>query len=248
MVQKVKKYSADARNEGSSEVVIGESQFLGQRYQPEDPVANFIARYYNIILVIVALALIAWFGTRYYQQQNLNVSKAGGEILASVQSAFEDVSNIAADSTSNEDKAKREQALRSLKGGIKSLSEAVAPYPQMAEYYQAISQLELGEIKPSNVKFIFNSGYAAGDQRFFQELQDLTVAKYLLDLDLVAGKKALQQLVDKGEFVAAAAVSVLARLATTAEEKQSALKQIAALSKRQPEVAGQLETIKKSLQ
>ena len=246
MAQKVQKQAAGSRNQGSSEVVEDASLF-GQRLEVEDPVARFIAANYNRILLLVTVGLIAWFGVRYYNQQNLKVAKAGADVLASVQTALEDVINTPA-AGSEEDQKKRSQALLSVEGGVKSLQETIQPYPQLAEFYSTVAGLESGKQKASAVKFHFTNGYSQGDIRFIEEMSDLTAAKYLLDEDLVAGKKALTSIMEKTTYAAAAAAGVLTKLAEKPEEKKELLKRFDDLAKRQPQVAAQLENFRKELE
>jgi hypothetical protein len=246
MAQKVQKQAAGTRNQGSSEVVE-DASFLGQRLEVEDPVARFIAANYNRILVLVTVGLIAWFGVGYYKKQNLQVSKAGGDVLASVQAALEDVINNPAEGSEDEQK-KRSQALLSLEGGVKSLQQTIQPYPALAGLYSNVAGLESGKVKASAVKFYFTNGYSQGDVRFVEEMSDLAAAKYLLDEDLAAGKKALTALMEKTNYAAAAAAGVLTKLAEKPEEKKDLLKRFDDLAKRQPQIAGQLENFRKELE
>jgi hypothetical protein len=247
MAQKVQKHLDQVKNHGSSEVVTDDTQFLGQPVEIEDPVARFIAANYNLILGLVIAGLIGWFGYGYYSKQNLQIRRSGGDTLATVQAALEELETLDLASQDEEVKKKIETAKLKVDGGVKSLGKAIEPYPQMAQIYAALADLRSGTKKADQVKFFYEQGYATGEARLVQELQDLLVSKYLLDQDLEKGRFALVKLAEQGSYVAPAAISTLAKISETEEQRSAALKLADAVAARQPESAALLEEVRTAL-
>ena len=247
MAQKVQKKVDPIKNHGSSEVVTDDTQFLGQHVEIEDPVARFIAANYNLILGVVIAGLVGWFGYGYYAKQNMQIRRSGGDALATVQAAIEELDALDLSSQEEETKKKIKTAKLKVDGGVKSLGKAIEPYPQMAQVYAALADLRSGTKKADQIKFFYEQGYATGEPRLVQELQDLLVSKYLLDQDLEKGRSALVKLAEMGSYVAPAAISTLAKISETEEQRAAVLKLADAVAARQPESAAVLEEVQTTL-
>jgi hypothetical protein len=128
-----------------------------------------------------------------------------------------------------------------------SLQQAVKPYPEVARLYETLEIVSSGRVAELAAVQINLPQSATADMegRLVTELQGLIIAKSLADHPEFRsnGIALLKTLVNRGNVVCVAALSSLAGLVTTDQEKAEVLAMIPAIIQQQPWQQAELDKV-----
>lgn len=235
---------------------------LDQSTPSEDPLVQFLGKYWRVLVALVALYGLVWYGQIVYRQAQSRRAERASEGLASVRESYEQLisaqeSLIAAqrggakDDATKADVEKRETELKdaqlrrdearsSLGERLKILSDQGGAFARMASVYETLSRTAIGE-KGADIEQVsateWNGLNPNKAERALAEARAYLSAKALLTKPETqqAAVSGLTSLAREGAYLNAAAAISLATVAASAEEKVSARETLKAVRAAHPE-------------
>lgn len=209
--------------------------------QEQEAVVVFFRRYNKVIFMLAGLMLVGLMGTQWYLDARERELRLSAENYDSLREAYTNWLKIIK-STESKGSVSQETAdsvyekMNSLRI---ALQQGVKPYPEIAHFYETLEIVSSGRVTDlANVQINLpeNSGQNDIERRLIAELQGLVIAKTLANHPEFRPKgiEMLKMLVQRGEVVSVAALSALAGLALTDQEKNEVKAMIPGLVQQQP--------------
>ena len=200
--------------------IIDEIKRQYQEQALEDPLVTWLQKHGNKIFWTVVAVFAVYYLRNVYLETQLSSRKESADTFAQVRIRFDDW-DAALTAEKEEDRKLADQKKSALEESIKALADAKEPYRSLAPLYTSLVTLRS---KGTLVAPSFDAAKSNSVDRLTEELESLAIAR--AGLDSADKRKESLALLDKlsqsGEFVNAAAATILADIAMTDEEKAHA--------------------------
>jgi hypothetical protein len=207
----------------------------------QEPVVVFFRRYNKSIFVLASFLLVALVGTQWYLNAKERDLRLSSENFESLREAYVNWTKVLKSSdlktTSNRDTV--DSIFQKMKTLRVSLQQGVTPYPEIARLYETLEIVSSGradELGGVEIDLPLTSDPTGVEGRLVLELQGLVIAKSLANRPELRAKglALLKTLVQRGSVVSVAALSSLAGLAATDQEKRELIAMIPGVLQQQP--------------
>lgn len=222
------------------------------RAAEEDPFVRFVHQHWRqLIVALIAVAAVT-YAVQAFEETRVESLQRAADLFSRAQSEFDryvtllqssesTATTADADGAATDDGAPNlrvtqvEEARARLEQVLASLADAREPYGALAPVYRAL----LGLVGEAQVA----TGGERVEDPFLRELERFVRARAALDNPATAaeGRQMLEELVQRGEVTAPAAIMILERTAQNEEERSQVRALRVALERRLPEVGAVLD-------
>jgi lipopolysaccharide biosynthesis regulator YciM len=218
-----------------------------------DPALDFIKRRWKVILPVIAIVLFGLYARAALEQTRTQSLVQASDLYSRVRLEYVEVANLKENLSNRGQNAPEEerelfekQADR-LSHSINALRTQRSPYSTIAEIYQILlfraTDNHEAIANVSEEAIAYEKLSPDNQNRFFLELQALTLARALLDNEdtYSRARQLLERLSSTGEHSHVPASLSLARVSMTEQERQETLEILKQVLARSPEQAVLLE-------